>query len=297
MSNSIDTHEDSSGLTLVLGGSGKTGRRIVQRLQSRGIPTRIGSRSGSPAFDWAKPEDWDAVLDGVRSVYISYAPDLAVPGATDSIQLFADKAIAMGVTRLVLLSGRGEEEAQACERIVQATDAEWTIVRSSWFMQNFSEGEFLQLVLGGTIALPAADVPEPFIDVNDIADVVVAALTELGHANEIYEVTGPRLMTFTELAQEISEAAKRDVQFVQIPAKAFAQGIEESGIPEDIAWLLNYLFDSVLDGRNAYLGDGVKRALGREAADFSAFTRRIAACGVWQSGSTKAVLGKEAVRS
>ena len=288
MSKSTDTHENSSGLTLVLGGSGKTGRRITQRLKSRGIPTRAGSRSGSPAFDWAKPEDWDAVLDGVRSVYISYAPDLAVPGATDSIQRFVDKAAANGVTRLVLLSGRGEEEAQACEKIVQASDIEWTIVRSSWFMQNFSEGEFLQMVRDGTIALPAADVAEPFIDVNDIADVAAVALTEEGHAYEIYEVTGPRLLTFSELVEEIGEAAGRDVQFVQIPAEAFAQGIEESGIPEDIAWLLNYLFDTVLDGRNAYVGDGVKRALGREPADFSAFARRIADRGIWGAGDNEA---------
>lgn len=156
-------------------------------------------------------------------------------------------------------------------------------------MQNFSEGEFLQLVLGGTIALPAADIPEPFIDINDIADVAVAALTEEGHAYETYEVTGPRLLTFSELANEISSAAGRDVQFLQISAEAFAQGIAESGIPEDIAWLLNYLFDSVLDGRNAYIGDGVKRALGREPADFSAFAKRIAERGIWQPVDSEAV--------
>ena len=155
-------------------------------------------------------------------------------------------------------------------------------------MQNFSEGEFLQMVLDGTIALPAADVAEPFIDVNDIADVAAVALTEEGHAYEIYEVTGPRLLTFSELVEEIGEAAGRDVQFVQIPAEAFAQGIEESGIPEDIAWLLNYLFDTVLDGRNAYVGDGVKRALGREPADFSAFARRIADRGIWGAGDNEA---------
>ncbi len=289
MSNASETAQNAEGITLVLGGSGKTGRRIVQRLTSRGVPTRIGSRSSSPSFDWNKPEDWDAILDGVSAAYISYSPDLAIPGATDSIQQFVDKAVEHGVGRLVLLSGRGEEEAQACEKIVQAADVEWTVVRSSWFMQNFSEGEFLQLVLGGTIALPAADVPEPFIDVNDIADVAVAALTEPGHAYEIYEVTGPRLLTFTDLAQEISDAAQRDVQFVQIPAEAFAQGIEESGIPEDLAWLLNYLFESVLDGRNAYVGDGVQRALGREAADFSAFARRIADRGTWETGDNEAV--------
>ena len=164
-------------------------------------------------------------MDGVRSVYISYAPDLSVPGATHSIQQLVDRAVANGVTRLVLLSGRGEAEAQACEKIVQASGVEWTIVRSSWFMQNFSEGEFLQMVLVGTIALPAADVPEPFIDINDLADVAVAALTETGHAYEIYEVTGPRLLTFSELANEISAAARRDVSFANIPAEAFAQGI------------------------------------------------------------------------
>ncbi len=289
MTYQTETQKNDEGLTLVLGGSGKTGRRIVQRLKSRGVPTRVASRSSTPSFDWNKPEGWDAVLDGVTSAYISYSPDLAIPGATKSIQQFIDKAVEHGVSRLVLLSGRGEEEAQACEKIVQAVDVEWTVVRSSWFMQNFSEGEFLQLVLGGTIALPAADVPEPFIDVNDIADVAVAALTEPGHAYEIYEVTGPRLLTFTDLATEISKAAGRDVEFVQIPAEAFARGVAESGIPEDIAWLLNYLFDSVLDGRNAYVGDGVQRALGRGPADFREFARRIAARGVWQSGNTEAV--------
>ena len=287
MSNTTETLQNAKEITLVLGGSGKTGRRVVQRLKSRGVPTRIGSRSGSPAFDWNKPEAWDAVLDGVSSVYISYSPDLAIPGATDSIQQFVDKAVEHGVTRLVLLSGRGEEEAQACENIVQAADVEWTVVRAGWFMQNFSEGEFLQMVLGGTIALPAADIPEPFIDVNDIADVATAALTEAGHAYEIYEVTGPRLLTFSQLANEISEAADRDVEFVQIPAGAFAQGIAESGISEDIAWLLNYLFDTVLDGRNAYVGDGVQRALGREPADFSAFARRISERGTWQPGDSE----------
>ena len=287
MSNITETIQNTDGITLVLGGSGKTGRRIVQRLKSRGVPTRVASRSSNPSFDWNKPEGWDAVLDGVTSVYISYSPDLAIPGAADSIQQLVDQAVEQGVTRLVLLSGRGEEEAQACEQIVQAADVEWTVVRSSWFMQNFSEGEFLQLVLGGTIALPAADVPEPFIDVNDIADVAVAALTEPGHAYETYEVTGPRLLTFTELAAEISKAAMRQVQFVQIPADAFAQGIEESGIPEDVAWLLNYLFDSVLDGRNAYVGDGVKRALGREPADFSTFAQRIADRGTWQPAESE----------
>jgi len=270
---------------LVLGGTGKTGRRVAEKLQARGVATRIASRSASPAFDWNDASTWEAALENVSAVYLSYAPDLAVPGATDTVRRFVARAIDTGVKRLVLLSGRSEEEAQACERIVQESDLEWTVVRASWFMQNFSEGEFSGMVVDGAITLPAADVPEPFIDINDIADVAVAALVEDGHTHEIYEVTGPRLMTFTDLAREISQAAGRTIPFVQIPAEAFAGAIAESGVPDEVAWLLNYLFDTVLDGRNAYLSDGVERALGRKPADFSDFARRVAERGVWDVDS------------
>ncbi|MDJ0709052.1 MAG: NAD(P)H-binding protein [Woeseiaceae bacterium] len=271
----------NSNITLVLGGTGKTGRRVVQRLQGRGIETRIGSRSGRPGFDWDDADTWDAALEGVTRVYITYVPDLAIPGATDAIRAFVIKAVEQGVERLVLLSGRGEEEAQACEKIVQESGVDWTVIRASWFAQNFSEGEFLGMVQGGMITLPAGDVPEPFIDVNDIADVALAALTEDGHAGEVYDVTGPRLMTFDDIAKEISAAAGRDVQFMRIPKEAFAAAIAESGAPAEVAWLLNYLFETVLDGRNACLGDGVQRALGRQPADFAEFAKRIAARGVW----------------
>lgn len=282
MNTQLDRVPHLDGITLVLGGTGKTGRRIVERLQARGVPTRIASRSVTTSFDWNDQNTWNDALAGVSSVYISYAPDLAIPGATATVRAFVDLAVKLGVQRLVLLSGRGEEEAQLCERVVQGAGVEWTVVRASWFNQNFSEGEFVGMVLDGAITLPAADVPEPFVDVNDIADVAVAALTEDGHNGEIYEVTGPRLLTFTEVAQEISRAAGREVHFVQIPKEAFSSAIAESGAPTEIAWLLNYLFETVLDGRNAYVCDGVQRALGREPNDFANFAHRVAASGIWK---------------
>lgn len=288
MNDEINGNRYAGGLTLVLGGTGKTGRRVAERLQARGIEARIASRSASPSFDWNDRSTWEAALEGVTAAYITYAPDLAIPGATDAIRAFVDRAVAQGVGRLVLLSGRGEKEAQACERVVQEAGVEWTVVRASWFNQNFSEGEFLGMILDGVISLPAADIPEPFVDVNDIADVVVAALTEEGHAYEIYEVTGPRMLTFSELAEEISRATGREVQFVQLPKEEFAAVIAESGAPDDIAWLLNYLFETVLDGRNAYLGDGVQRALGRQPADFADYARRVAARGTWSTTDDEA---------
>jgi len=272
-------------LTLVLGATGKTGSRIVQRLQAAQYPVRSGSRSASPAFDWNNEAGWDAVLKDVDAVYINYAPDLAIPGATNSIQAFVDKAKQHGVTRLVLLSGRGEAEAQACERIVQESGIDWTIVRASWFYQNFSEGAFIDMVLSGQITLPAGDTPEPFVDVDDIADVAVAALTEPGHTGEVYEVTGPRLMTFTDIAAELSNATAREIAYIQIPHEAFVAAVSESGAPKEVAWMLDYLFSTVLDGRNAHLTDGIKRALGRPPRDFKDYARDVAARGLWRAAA------------
>lgn len=266
---------------LVLGATGKTGRRIVRRLQESGHPVRKGSRRSEPPFDWKDASTWDAVLTGVGAAYISYAPDLAIPGAADAVQAFVECAERSGLRRLVLLSGRGEEEAQRCERIVQRADLDWTIVRCSWFCQNFSEGAFLDMVLGGEIALPVGDVGEPFVDADDIADVAAAALTEEGHAGQIYELTGPRLLTFAEAAEQISSATGRDLQYIEIPHEAFTNGIAQAGLPEDLTWLLDYLFVTVLDGRNAAVAHGVQKALGRGPRDFADFARAAAASGVW----------------
>ena len=273
----------STGLTLVLGGTGKTGRRIAARLGARNVPVRLGSRTAVPPFDWNHEAGWDACLEGVEAAYISYAPDLAVPGARDAIEAFVARAERHGVRRVVLLSGRGEEEAQACERIVQDSGLAWTIVRASWFHQNFSEGAFVDMVVAGQITLPVADTPEPFVDADDIADVAVAALTEPGHAGEVYEVTGPRLMTFEDVALELSRAARREIRFVPVPHDAFVAGVRDSGAPKEVVWMMDYLFATVLDGRNAHLTDGVQRALGRAPRDFAAYAREVAATGLWRA--------------
>src|SRR5215207_6874457 len=209
-------HAHTDTTTLVLGGTGKTGRRIVERLTARGLPTRVGSRAGEPPFDWDDGDTWAPALDGAGQAYVSYFPDLAIPGAAETVAAFADLALARGVRRLALLSGRGEEEAERAERLFQATGADWTILRATWFSQNFSESYMLDAVLEGAVALPAHDVREPFVDAGDIADVAVAALTEDGHAGQLYELTGPRLLTFAEAVGEIAAATGRDVRFVPV---------------------------------------------------------------------------------
>jgi uncharacterized protein YbjT (DUF2867 family) len=273
------THEFPT--VLVLGGNGKTGRRVARGLTARGLSVRIGSRAGQPPFDWEDPATWPAVLAGVGAAYISYYPDLAVPGAADTVRSFAALAVAQGVERLVLLSGRGEDGALAGERAVRDSGAAWTILRASWFNQNFSEDYLLEPVLSGTVALPAGDVAEPFVDADDIAEVAVAALTDSRHVGQLYELTGPRLLTFADAASEISKAAGREIQYVPVTPEQYAAGAAEHQVPAELVAMLIDLFTNVLDGRNAHLADGVQRALGKAPRDFTDYALAAANSGVW----------------
>ena len=269
--------------TLVLGATGKTGRRIIERLRARGVPTRVGSRSGQPPFDWEDPATWAPALEGVGSAYISYYPDLAVPGAVEATRSFAELAVGSGVRRLALLSGRGEPEAERAERAVRDTGADLTILRSTWFMQNFSEDYMLDHVLSGEIRLPAGDVPTPFLDIDDLADIAVEALTDDRHVGQLYELTGPRSLTMAEVAAEISAVADREVRYVPVSLDQHAAEAAEHGVPPEFVEFLTYLFGEVVDGRNASTTDGVRRALGREPRDFGDYAHATAATGVWNA--------------
>jgi uncharacterized protein YbjT (DUF2867 family) len=272
-----DTNQEP---TLVLGGTGKTGRRVVERLRARGLPVRVGSRSGEPPFDWDDRDTWAPVLQGVGSVYVQHYLD-ALPGAAEIIGSFAELAVANGVPRLVHLSGRGEPEAELAAQAVRDTGAEVTTLRSTWFSQNFSESYFLDGLLAGELALPAGNTPEPFVDADDIADIAVAALTGEGHVGEVYELTGPRLLTFTDAVGEVAQAAGREIRYVPVSIEDFAASLDEQGVPGEWIELLVYLFQEVLDGRNAHVADGVRRALGREPKDFADYARDAAATGIW----------------
>ena len=269
---------------LVIGSTGKTGRRIAETLIRRGLRVRHGSRRSTTPFDWDRPETWAAALSGVSSAYVSYFPDLAFPGAPDKIAALTRAAAKAGVKRLVLLSGRGETHAQTCEDIVRNCGLDYTLVRAAWFAQNFSEGYLRDPVLQGMVALPAGDVREPIVDADDIADVAGAALTEDGHSGQLYEVTGPRLLTFAEAAGELSTAIGREVRYMPITLDQFHAAMTGIG-GALIADVFTDICRETLDGRNESLGDGVQRALGRSPRDFVDFCRAAAASGVWRQAA------------
>ncbi|MGX6446898.1 NmrA family NAD(P)-binding protein [Patulibacter sp. S7RM1-6] len=277
------TRDEQQAPVLVAGGTGTTGRRVAAGLRARGVAARIGSRTGTPPFDWHDPGTWDAALAGVRAAYLAYAPDLAAPGAPTTVGAFARRAARAGVERLVLLSGRGEPEAQRAEAAVADAGIPWTVVRSSWFLQNFSEGAFAAALSSGVLALPADAVPEPFVDVDDVAAVAVAALLEDGHAGTVHETTGPEALTFADAVAVIARATGRALRYETVPMADFRRALRADGTPPEVVALLGYLFEEVLDGRNARPADGVLRALGRAPRDVDAFAATAARAGAWRA--------------
>lgn len=267
---------------LVLGGTGKTGRRIVEQLQQRGYHVRIGSRGATPKFDWEDTSTWSAALEGIDSVYITYQPDLAVPGAKEAIEGLTKEAKKHGVQKLVLLSGKGEREAELCEEIVMNSGVDYTIVRASWFNQNFSESFFLDPILHGFVALPLADTNVPYVDADDIAEVAVEALTNQAHDGEIYELTGSQFFTFRQVIKEIAKATDREITFSEVSVEEYTQMLKEHGVPEGYVWLISYLFTEVLDNEaNQVMTYDIEKVLGRKPKLFLDFVKETAKTGVW----------------
>lgn len=269
---------------LVTGATGKTGSRIVNRLEARGETVRHGSRHAPVPFDWAMPQTWEAALRDVRAAYVCFYPDFAFPGALAALDAFTRAASEAGVERLVMITGRGESHARLAEDIVLSSGLATTILQSAWFAQNFSEGSLRDAVLAGVIPMPGGNVLEPIVDIDDVADVAVAALIEDGHAGCVYEVTGSRLLTFAQIATVLSEVSGRSVRYVPTTYEQFhAQLAAVAG--ELYADIVTSIAQETFDGRNAHVADGVERALGRPPRSFEQFAVRAARTGAWAAAA------------
>ncbi|MFF8532553.1 NAD(P)H-binding protein [Streptomyces sp. NPDC015532] len=267
---------------LVTGATGRTGSRVARAARAAGLTVRAASRA--TGLDWEDASTWAGALRGADAAYLAHPTDVGSPPATKAVGALAREAVGLGVRRLVLLSSRGEDRARPTEEALVASGADWTIVRASWFSQNFSEGPLVEGLRHGELVFPAGEVREPFIDVRDIADVVVAALTGGDrYTGRELEITGPRLLTFREAVAEISRATGEELAYTPVTARRYGDTLAGFGVPAEEAGFLVDLFESLLDGRNSHLSDGVGKILGRAPRDFTDFAREAAAAGVWKA--------------
>ncbi|MDQ0993718.1 NmrA family transcriptional regulator [Streptomyces sp. V3I7] len=273
-----------AGMTVVVtGASGRTGSRVAAAAEAAGLTVRPVSRARG--FDWHDRSTWEHVLRDADAAYLVH-PEVGAPDAALAVGLFAHEAVRLGVWRLVLLSTRGEASARPTEEALRESGADWTVVRASWFAQNFSEGPLMaELRERGELVFPGGEVREPFVDVRDVADVVVAVLTadDDRYVGQAVTVSGPRLLTFADAVAEIARAAGRELAYRPVSAREYGERLTGSGVPAEEAEFVADLFESLLDGRNAYLSDGVRQVLGREPRDFRDYVREAAAAGAWTS--------------
>ncbi|MFD9500030.1 NAD(P)H-binding protein [Streptomyces sp. NPDC060035] len=270
---------------LVLGATGKTGRRVAARLREAGTRrVRAASRSGEVRFDWSLPNTWEPVLAGAEGVYL-VAPDDPGP-----VRPFVTQAAAAGVRRFVALSGHGIDKGPggdfgagmlAGEAAVRSSGAEWTVLRPNNFFQNFDEDLWLGPLRAGRLGLPIGDVLEPFVDADDVAEVAAAVLTRGGHAGRVYELSGPRALTFADATETIARAAGRVIRYVELTPAAYRAELLAEGWPEAAADALGAMFALHRAGHAADVGDGVQQVLHRAPADLEPWARRIAARTTW----------------
>jgi uncharacterized protein YbjT (DUF2867 family) len=271
---------------LVLGGTGKTGNRLTRLLVAAGATARPGSRTPAPPttgvqpvrFDWYDDSTWAAALDGVTGVYL--VPPALRMDHPPLLGRLAEQALAAGAQRLVLLSARGVDAGPdnpliAAERAVTSVAGDrLTVVRPTWFMQNFTESFFADGVAAGTLVAPTGDGAEPFVDVEDIAAVAAAALLDDGHGGRTYELSGPTALTFAEAAALLSARAGHEVRHVDLPVADWVAGSEANGLPPEYAGMLGALFGVIRDGHDARLSSGVQDALGRPATSLEDWAER-----------------------
>ena len=278
---------------LILGGTGKTGRRLGQALTSAGHVARLASRHSAVRFDWHDQSGWPEALRGADGLFI------VGPGsATDWSPLLTDllaAAAANGVARAVLLSARAVEflpdgAVARAERALRAGPLPWTILRPAHFAQNFTEAMFASS--DGRILAPAGTGAEPFIDVQDIAEVAAAVLAGGTFDGMTLELSGPEAVSFTEAAAILAAVSGTPVRYADESEEDHVGRLRASGTPEGyIRWRMAML-GAIKRGDDAYLSDGVQQVLHRPPASFRAWAQREVPAAV----SSRAVPSEPAVR-
>jgi uncharacterized protein YbjT (DUF2867 family) len=275
---------------LILSGKGKTGRRVVAQLESKGVPVRLASRSSERRFDWYDEDTWPGTASGIDTAYL--APPVGPAGLAQAGR-FVKHAAAEGLRRVVLLSGRGVgspgrefavyESGLELEDTVKDSGVDWTIVRPAWFMQNFSEDFLREYVMAGEIRISAGSGAEAWIDTDDVGDVMAAALLDERHTGQTFTLSGPRTLTMTEVAAELTTATGRPIRYVDLDPDEYIAEMTGFGLTQEDAEAVRDLFTVIRNHRSEYVSDGVQKILSRAPRDFTDWAQSTAQTGVWSA--------------
>jgi uncharacterized protein YbjT (DUF2867 family) len=276
---------------LVLGATGKSGRRLVPRLAARAVTIRAASRrpvDGRVLFDWDRPETYRAALTGTDAVYLVTAD--GVEDTTDQVGPFLDTAVHAGVRRVVVLSSLlvefpntpPDSGRHRLEQQVRDSGIEWTILRPSFFDQNFSEGFLLPGILAADVVVSTTrDGKVASVDADDIAAVAAAALTEPGHTGATYILTGPEALTLDDAAAIISQAAGRPIRHQHMATDELTTILDHAGLPADYAAGIVASQVAIADGHGAVVTDAVRAVAGKEPVRFTDYATAAATSGIW----------------
>jgi len=282
------TSPTTPGTTLLLGGTGKVGRRIARLLQAANRPALIASRSGTApagmdgvAFDWTDRSTYARAFEVARApitaVYITAPPSMDF---LSTVVAFIDLAREKGVGRFVFMSSsvaepgvfdHGKTHAYLKE-LGDRGEVEWAVLRPTWFQENFTESYSRESIArDGKLFSAAGDGKVPFVSADDIAAVGFEALTSRPAPNTDYVILGPELLTYDDVANIFTEVLGKKVVHIDIPESEREAQLVGLGFPPDIAKVLAVMDTAVKHGAENKLNDVVLGVTGKAPKSFRTF--------------------------
>ncbi|MFT4890861.1 MAG: hypothetical protein ACI9YT_001782 [Halobacteriales archaeon] len=275
---------------LVTAATGTVGQHVVRELGDRDATVRVATRDPDDAdgkldahdeavaFDFEKPETWGEALADVDGVFLVRPP---VVGA-DALGRFVEAASRVGVERVAYLSTLGAEKNpliphHRIEKRIAATDLDYTFLRASFFTQNLLEVHRRGILERDAILVPAGDGTTSFVDARDLGAVAATALTEPGHANRAYDLTGPEALDYHEVAAVFSDVLDREIGYGNPSIREFVSWRRTLGDQWRFVAIMIVLYTTARLGFAGRVTNDVERVLGRSPRDVRAFVEDYAA--------------------
>ncbi|WP_224449937.1 SDR family oxidoreductase [Haloprofundus salilacus] len=274
---------------LVTGATGTVGRHVVSTLSDRPATVRVGLRNPDASsrrvpetadvveFDFEKPEAWGSTLANVDGLFLVRPPTVDA----ETVGRFAEAAARVGVAHIVYLSTLGAERNvliphHRIEKRIMATEADYTLLRASFFMQNFLEVHRADIVEHNQIFVPAGDGKTSFVDARDLGEAGATVLTERGHENHAYDLTGSEAVGYTEVAAVFTRVLDRQITYPKPSLLEFGVRMRRRGNSLAFIALMGGIYTTARLGLAARVTDDTSRILGREPRKMRTFVEEYA---------------------